>query len=104
MEMTGTGLILLPSPASSRGVVASGRLFRDELAHAQAADLELNDQPVDRAGLQRESLHRQAPRLLTEPSLIRRRPVERRDGNVVEPQIDGQLAPMVSQVIEGAVA
>src|SRR5262245_39612124 len=46
------------------------------------------------------------PWLLTrsERFLIRRRSVKRRDGNVVEPQIDGELAAMVGEVIDGRVA
>src|SRR5258707_879259 len=36
--------------------------------------------------------------------LIRRRPVKRRNGNVVEAQVDGELAPVMGEMIEGAVA
>src|SRR6185295_2846396 len=41
---------------------------------------------------------------LPEHPLIRRRPVERRDGNVVEPQVDGQLGPVVNEMVEGSIA
>jgi hypothetical protein len=40
----------------------------------------------------------------SEPSLVRRRPVERGDGDVVEPQVDGELPPVVGEMVEGAVA
>src|SRR5947199_1879330 len=40
----------------------------------------------------------------SEPLLIRRRPVERGDGDVVEPQVDGELAAVMREMIEGAVA
>src|SRR3954470_19581023 len=38
------------------------------------------------------------------PLIVRRRPVERRDGDIVEPQVDRQLPSMMGEMVEGAVA
>jgi hypothetical protein len=35
---------------------------------------------------------------VSERLLIRRLPVEQRDGDVVEPQVDGQLAPVMGEM------